>query len=124
MKCNDCAFYRVCDAGKKPMNIDVLDSNVECICPQFLKDEDFYIARELVDLMVKKRSGQVVELPVPIGGKVYEIDSDGEIYEHTLRAVIYDTPHIAFDDRAIGTRFFATREAAAEHSLAKRQTKG
>ena len=64
--------------------------------------------------MQYKASDLMLELPVPIGGTVYEIDPYGEIYEHTLKKVIYDTPEVAFSDVSIGKRIFTTREAAED----------
>ena len=114
MKCNDCAFYRVCDAGKEPTNNDILDSNIERVCPQFLQDEEDYIARELVDLMVKKRSGQVIELPVPIGTTIYIIDSyvgGPHIYAATVDSSD-SIDWIRYLCRKWGETVFATKEEA------------
>lgn len=55
-------------------------------------------------------------------GTVYETDGVN-IYESTVRKVIYDAGHIAFDDDAIGRSVFLTREDA-EAKLASMSKEG
>ena len=45
------------------------------------------------------------------GDKVYQF-SDGAVYESTVKNIIYDCGHIAFEEGAIGKHVFLTREAA------------
>ncbi len=45
------------------------------------------------------------------GDKVYQF-SDGAVYESTVKNIIYDCGHIAFEEAAIGKQIFLTREAA------------
>ncbi len=49
-----------------------------------------------------------------VGDTVYQTDGV-RIYESTIRKIIYDTGHFAFDDDAIGRSVFLTREEAGEH---------
>ena len=62
-----------------------------------------------------------VHLPCKVGDIVYQVDSE-RIYEMKVRAVIYDTDGIAFDERAIGKSVFLTR-AEAEKALEERKEK-
>lgn len=65
----------------------------------------------LAELEDKLESGRLVELPCKVGDTVYQTDTDGErIYESTIKRIIYDTGNIAFDETAIGTRIFLTKE--------------
>jgi hypothetical protein len=56
--------------------------------------------------------------PCKVGDVVYQTDGC-RIYESTVREIIYDTDGIAFDETAIGTSVFITREEA-EAALAER----
>lgn len=71
-----------------------------------------YLAIKVLKMLDKYEKGLLIELPVPIGGTVYEIDQYGRIYEEKLTKVIFDTPGVAFEKGAIGVRIFTTREAA------------
>ena len=54
----------------------------------------------------------VIVPPCKVGDTVYQIDSE-RVYEYKVKNVIYDTPSIAFDRRAIGNgTLFLTREEA------------
>ena len=45
------------------------------------------------------------------GDKVYQF-SNGEVYESTVKNIIYDCWHIAFEEAAIGKHVFLTKEEA------------
>lgn len=47
-----------------------------------------------------------------VGDTVYQTDTAGQIYASTVKNIIYDTSSIAFDERAIGTTVFLTKEQA------------
>lgn len=54
----------------------------------------------------------VIVSPVKVGDTVYQTDTAGRIYASTVKNIIYDTSSIAFDERAIGTTVFLTKEQA------------
>ena len=54
----------------------------------------------------------VVKLPCKIGDVVYQVSTDRNIYQSTIKSIIYDTSSIAFDERAIGKTVFLSREEA------------
>jgi hypothetical protein len=56
----------------------------------------------------------VIVPPCWIGDTVYQVDSE-RVYELKVKNVIYDTPHIAFDSRAVGNGLiFLTKEEAVK----------
>ena len=52
-----------------------------------------------------------VELPCKVGDTVYQVDAN-KIYPVTIKNLIYDAGHIAFDENAIGKSVFLTRKEA------------
>ena len=52
-----------------------------------------------------------VELPCKVGDTIYQVDSN-KIYPITIKNLIYDAGHIAFDENAIGKSVFLTRKEA------------
>lgn len=60
-----------------------------------------------------------VVLPCNVGSTVYETDGI-RIYPHQIKKLIFDAGHIAFDESAIDTSIFLTREEA-EAALAERR---
>lgn len=64
-----------------------------------------------------KDRSRFVELPCKVGDAVYETDGI-RIYPHQIKKLIFDVGHIAFDESAIGTSIFLTREEA-EAELAR-----
>ena len=60
-----------------------------------------------------------VVLPCKVGDTVYQADAS-RIYPITIKKLIYDAGHIAFDEEAIGKTVFLTREEA-EAALAERK---
>lgn len=56
----------------------------------------------------------VVVLPCKVGDTVYQRDNAGQIYESTVKNIIYDTDGIAFDERAVGKTIFLTKEEAEQ----------
>ena len=52
-----------------------------------------------------------VELPCKIGDTVYQVDAN-KIYPVTIKNLIYDAGHIAFDKNAVGKSVFLTRKEA------------
>ena len=69
-----------------------------------------------------KDRSRFVELPCKVGDAVYETDGI-RIYPHQIKKLIFDVGHIAFDESAIGTSIFLTREEA-EAELARRTANG
>ena len=62
------------------------------------------------------------ELPCKVGDTVYQIDAE-RVYEYKVTNIVYETPTISFDKRAIGNgSLFLTREEA-EAALAERRDK-
>lgn len=66
-------------------------------------------AEMLADYLLE--NGVIVPL-VKVGDTVYQTDTAGQIYASTVKNIIYDTSSIAFDERAIGTTVFLTKEQA------------
>ena len=52
-----------------------------------------------------------VELTCNVGDTVYQVDAN-KIYQITIKNLIYDAGHIAFDENAIGKSVFLTRKEA------------
>lgn len=63
----------------------------------------------------------VVVLPCKVGDVVYQVN-DTNIFESTIKNIIYDTENIAFDKTSIGLSIFLTREEA-EKVLERRKVK-
>lgn len=80
-------------------------------------DCDTYFAIKVLKMLDKYEKGLLIELPVPIGGKIYEVDYDKNVYERKLKKVIFDLGAVACTDEAIGTTFFATREEAEKKAV-------
>ena len=66
----------------------------------------------LAELEDKIENKTLVELPCKVGDTVYQFDNAGNIYESKIKQLIYDTGHISFDERAIGTSIFLTKAEA------------
>jgi hypothetical protein len=64
------------------------------------------------DLRQAKAEGRLVVLPCKVGDKVFQYDNGGRIYESKVTRLIFVTPSIAFDERAVGKTVFLTREEA------------
>jgi len=60
----------------------------------------------------------VIVPPCKVGDTVYQVDAE-RVYPSVVKAVIYDTDGIAFDERAIHKTVFLTREEA-EQALKER----
>ena len=56
-----------------------------------------------------------------VGDTVYQIDAE-RVFKSKVKAIVYDTENIAFDERAIGKTVFLTREEA-EQALKERANK-
>lgn len=67
------------------------------------------LAKKL-DIVLHQNDGRKKPVCMP-GDKVYQF-SDGEVYESTVKNIIYDCGHIAFEEAAIGKQVFLTRETA------------
>lgn len=64
----------------------------------------------------------VIVPPVKMGQTVYQINRTphgGEVYELTVKNIVYDTNAVSFDETAIGVHIFATKEEA-ERALTER----
>ena len=72
----------------------------------------------LAELEDKIEQGTLIELPCKLGDTVYQTDGvrvyQGEIIEISLtpKHFIFTADIVCFDERAIGTRVFLTREEA------------
>lgn len=53
----------------------------------------------------------VIVLPCKVGVTVYQIDAE-RVFKIKVKAFIYDTENIKFDERSIGKTVFLTREEA------------
>ncbi|MGN0789056.1 MAG: hypothetical protein ACI4MY_03895 [Christensenellales bacterium] len=74
--------------------------------------EDFNeVYNRLAELEDKIENGTLLELPCKVGDTVYHTDNVGdEIYEGKIKKIIYDLGYMAFDETAIGTGIFLTKE--------------
>lgn len=72
---------------------------------------------------LRSRLEKAVELPCKVGDTVYEKGMyEGDVYEHRIRKIIFDTEKISFDCTAIGNSIFLTR-AEAEARLKEMKEK-
>lgn len=62
----------------------------------------------------------VIVPPCKVGDTVYQID-DERVYELKVKNVIYDTPCIAFDSRAVGNGLIFLTKEQAEKALKERE---
>ena len=79
-------------------------------CGLTLEDESI----KLIERLKAEIESLKAEIKKPVcmpGDKVYQF-SDGEVYESTVKNIIYDCGHIAFEEAAIGRHIFLTREEA------------
>lgn len=88
------------DTGLEPEELDDF-ARQACIIRQIAG------CKTLADCYKLAEEGRLIVRP----GTVYQTDGV-EIYESTVRKVIYDTGHFAFDEDAIGHSVWLTREAA------------
>ena len=65
---------------------------------------------EKLDIVLHKKDGREKPVCMP-GDKVYQF-SNGAVYENTVKNIIYDCGHIAFEEAAIGKHVFLTKEEA------------
>ncbi len=71
-----------------------------------------HIYNRLAELEDKIENRTLIELPCQVGDTVYHIDNVGdEIHEGKIKKIIYDLGYMAFDETAIGTGIFLTKEA-------------
>lgn len=69
------------------------------------------VLERLAELEDKIENGTLVELPCKVGDTVYHTDNVGdEIHEGKIKKIIYDLGYMAFDETAIGTGIFLTKE--------------
>ena len=67
--------------------------------------------QRLSELENKIEQGTLIELPCKVGDTVYQTDGV-RIYESKVELLIYDCGRWAFNEKAIGTSVFLTREEA------------
>lgn len=65
----------------------------------------------LAELEDKIEQGTLIELPCKVGDTVYQTNGV-RIYESKVELLIYDCGRWAFNEKAIGTSVFLTREEA------------
>lgn len=87
-------------------------------------DELNYAVGEAIDKLAAyedaEEQGLLVRLPCKVGSSVWEYDNTGRLYKHTVliayiadRGILFDTDlGISFDETAIGSEIFLTREEA------------
>ncbi len=87
------------------------------VCAFYEPDEECVACNHFDD------KSRFVEPPCKVGDTVYQIDAE-RVYEYKVTNIVYDTPTISFDKRAIGNgSLFLTREEA-EAALAERMKDG
>ena len=74
--------------------------------------DDGWEDNEISDIAEYLLENGVIVLRCKVGDTVYQTDTAGQIYASTVKNIIYDTSSIAFDERAIGTTVFLTKEQA------------
>lgn len=74
--------------------------------------DDGWEDNEISDIAEYLLENGVIVLSCKVGDTVYQTDTAGQIYASTVKNIIYDTSSIAFDERAIGTTVFLTKEQA------------
>lgn len=72
---------------------------------------------ELADYLLEHG---VIVPPCKVGDTVYQIDAE-RVFESKVKAIVYDTDNIAFDERAFGKTVFLTLEEA-ENALKGSET--
>lgn len=78
----------------------------------FVSELDCRIAyNKLSAIEDKIEQGTLIELPCKVGDTVYQTDGV-RIYESKVELLIYDCGRWAFNEKAIGTSVFLTREEA------------
>ena len=99
--------------GKSECGYNNLDACLNCdlemdcgLCPYWAKALD-----RLAELEAKIEQGTLIELPCKVGDTVYQTDGV-RIYESKVELLIYDCGRWAFNEKAIGTSVFLTREEA------------
>ena len=98
--CNDCIHCEAC---------------ISQVPRTFWDSETFYEGCKYF-----KDKSRFVELPCKVGDTVYQIDAE-RVFTSTVKAIVYDTDNIAFDERSISKKIFLTREEA-EKALSERNT--
>lgn len=88
---------------------------IELMTTQFrelINDGDWTLGEMIPNIADYLLKNGVIVPPVKIGDTVYQTDTAGRIYASTVKNIIYDTSSITFDERAIGTTVFLTKEEA------------
>ena len=87
----------------------------------FIKQSEVHaVLNKLAAYEDAEEQGLLVRLPCKVGSSVWERDSAGRLYKHTIlfayitdRGILFDTDlGITFDETAIGSEIFLTREEA------------
>ena len=82
-----------------------------CICDGCSTHPIDNIVGRLADHLI---ANGVTISPCKVGDTVYQAD-DNRVYPLTIKKLIYDAGHIAFDESAIGKSVFLTIEEAQRH---------
>ena len=101
--CKDCLHYEACKKFNEIRTNVINDSErgAENLCEVYADKSRF------------------MEVPCKVGDTVYQIDAE-RVYEYKVTNIVYETPVISFDKRAVGNgSLFLTREEA-EAALAER----
>lgn len=74
--------------------------------------DDYKDLKEIIEKQAAlNQKLEAMALPCKIGDTVYQTDGI-RIYESKIKRIMFDTDNIAFDERAIGSSIFLTREEA------------
>ena len=73
--------------------------------------DEVEVYNRLAELEDKIEQGKMIELPCKVGDTVYQTDGV-RIYESKVELLIYDCGRWAFNEKAIGSSVFLTREEA------------
>lgn len=85
--------------------IKLINEYTENITARELHSADF--DEKFADFLL---ANAVVVPSCKVGDTVYQADTSGQIYTSTIKKVIYDVGHFAFDEDAIGETIFLTKE--------------
>lgn len=121
---NDGCYKACSDASGKKVNEVLADyllaNGVVVVDTNSVKRENLPLIQqafnmsldEFAELIAAKQAGKIVELSCKVGDKVYQLDTEGKIYESKITEIIYGTKDIAFGEIAIGRTIFLTKEEA------------
>jgi len=99
------------DTGLTPEEIKQLVEDLELRLVNWVEKRYGICGGRFLAVMNAEKDGRLVVPKCKAGDRVYQTDGI-RIYESKVKRILFDTDNIAFDERAIGTSVFQTREEA------------